>query len=133
MHGTMDARLEGLEMTSPAIVVRNLLGWADERGVLHPPDDDGQPGRVTIADPDDEVVRLFGATISLGEKTMELETARIVGDVDELHTRAVSLADDAPLRIALAQLTRLTLASRSVTKDFLSNHLMGLDWRKCCG
>ncbi len=102
MHGTMDARLEGLEMTSPAIVVRNLLGWADERGVLHPPDDDGQPGRVTIADPDDEVVRLFGATISLGEKTMELETARIVGDVDELHTRAVSLADDAPLRIALA-------------------------------
>ncbi len=102
-HGVMDARLEGLEMTSPAVVVRSLLSWADERGVLHLPDDDeGQPGRVIITDPDDEVVRLFGTTINLGEKTMDLETARIVGDVDELRARVASLVDDTPLRIALA-------------------------------
>jgi len=101
-YGTMDGSLDRLEMTSPAVAVRKLLGWVDERGVLHPPDDDdGQPGRVTITDPDDEVVRLFDATISLGEKAMELETARIVGDVDELRARVASLADDATLRIAL--------------------------------
>ncbi len=101
--GTMTGRLDGFEMTSPAVEARRLPGWADEHGVLHLPDDeDGQSGRVTITVPDDEEVRLFGATLRLGGKTIEMETARIVGDVEGLRAHAASAADDAPLRIALA-------------------------------
>ena len=101
--GTMTGLLDGLEMVPPAVDVRRLLGWADEHGVLRlPDDDDGQPGRLTITVPEDEVARLFGAMINLGAKTIELETARIIGDVEMLRARVASLADDAPLRIALA-------------------------------
>jgi len=102
MTGTMTGHLDGLEMVSPATDVRKFLNWADERGVLHLPDDNGQPGRLTIIVPEDEMARLFGATINLGEKTIEMETARLVGNVEELRASVMVVADDASLRIALA-------------------------------